>query len=174
MLCDKCKVNSATVHVVEVINGKKQELNICENCTKSLESFTIQDDISMDSPFTFQNVLSGLVNYINKASHSAMDVEVGCPKCGMSYFEFKQLGLMGCSDCYKSFGPFIIPVIKRVQGSTEHVGKIPLKAGNDIMQRKKLEGLRELLQKAILAEEYEKAAELRDKIRELQNTNKEV
>jgi protein arginine kinase activator len=175
MLCDMCKENPATVHFVKVVNGTKQELNICEKCaSKSQQGFGMGADIKMDAPFTFQNILSGLVDYINKSSQNVRTMEASCPKCGMSYSEFKQSGLMGCSQCYESFGPAILPVIKRVQGNVEHIGKIPLKAGKEIMGKKRLSELKEQLQRAILGEEYEKAAEIRDKIRELQNEGKEV
>lgn len=174
MLCDMCKANPATVHIVKVVNGAKQELNICESCAKSSQGFGIPGDLKMQSPFTFQNVLSGLVDYINQSSNSQRNMEVVCSKCGMSYSDFKKLSLMGCSECYSSFGQFITPVIKRVQGNSEHIGKVPLKSGKEIMEKKQMENLKEQLQKAILSEEYEKAAELRDKIRELQSNDKEV
>jgi protein arginine kinase activator len=175
MLCDMCKENSATVHFVKIVNGVKQELNICEDCAnKSQQGFGMGSDFKMDTPFTFQNILSGLVDYINKSSQNVRTMEASCPKCGMSYTEFKQSGLMGCSHCYESFGPAILPVIKRVQGNIEHIGKIPLKAGKEIMGKKKLSQYKEQLQKSIIAEEYEKAAEIRDKIRALQNGGEEV
>jgi protein arginine kinase activator len=169
MLCEMCRVNNASVHIVKVINGIKQELNICDKCAKSTEGLGFIGDSKLDAPFTFQNILSGLMEYANQSSHSIKNTEAKCPRCGISYGEFKQKGLMGCEDCYKFFSSTLMPVIKRVQGNVEHIGKIPLKAGKDIMEKKRLRNLKEELQKAVLAEEYEKAAELRDLIRQLQN-----
>jgi protein arginine kinase activator len=173
MLCDKCKTNPAAVRIVKIVNGVKQELNICESCAKSSQEFGMPGDMKMQAPFTFQNVLSGLVDYINQSSNTPRSTEVVCSKCGMSYSEFKKMGLMGCGECYKNFSQFITPVIKRVQGNPEHIGKVPIKSGKEIMEKKQMEALREQLQKAIISEEYEKAAELRDKIRELQSNDKE-
>lgn len=167
MLCEMCKKNNASVHIVRVINGIKQTLNICESCAKQSQGFTF-GEIQLEAPFTFQNMLSGLVDYINQSSHGTRNTESICPNCGMTYGEFKQKGLMGCAMCYKHFSSTIMPVIKRVQGNTEHIGKIPVKSGKEIMERKKLLNLKEELQKAILEEEYEKAAEIRDRIREIQ------
>jgi protein arginine kinase activator len=174
MVCEKCKVNPATVRVVRVINGVKQELNICESCAKAYQGFSMLGDTKLDSPFTFQNVLSGLVDYINQSSTSQRNTEEACPKCGMPYSEFKKNGLMGCSDCYRSFASIVTPVIKRVQSNTDHIGKLPLKSGKLIMEKKLMDKLKEQLQKSILNEEFEEAAKIRDQIRELQNNNKEV
>ena len=66
-----------------------------------------------------------------------------------------------------------MPVVRRVQGNVEHTGKIPVRAGKDILGKRRLNHLKEL-QKAILMEEYERAAELRDKIRELQKSEGEI
>jgi protein arginine kinase activator len=174
MVCEKCKVNPAAVHIVKVVNGVKQELNICEECAKSYQGFPVSGDKKMESPFTFQNVLSGLVDYINQTSNWQRSTEETCPTCGMSYTEFKKSGLMGCNNCYKNFASIVTPVIKRVQGNTEHIGKLPLKSGKVIMEKKLMDNLKEQLQKAIINEEFEEAAKIRDKIRELQNNNKEV
>lgn len=175
MLCEMCKKNQASVHIIKVINGVKQELNICDKCAHESEGIGILGgDSKMDSPFTFQNILGGLVDYINQTSSQNTSTNAVCPICGMTYGEFRQKGLMGCSNCYKNFETTIMPVVKRVQGNIEHVGKIPVKAGKEIMERKKLLNLKEQLQKAVLAEEYERAAELRDIIRQLQNGEKEV
>jgi protein arginine kinase activator len=168
MLCEMCKQNNASVHIVRIINGAKQELNICERCAKESQGFGFDEDIKMDAPFTFQNVISGWMDYMNQSPHNVRHTEAACQHCGMTFAEFRQKGLMGCADCYRQFSSTVMPVIKRVQGNTEHIGKIPLKAGKEIMERKRLLSLKEELQKAILAEEYEKAAEIRDRIREVQ------
>jgi protein arginine kinase activator len=168
MTCEMCKQNPATVHIVRVVSGVKQEMNICESCAKSSQGLSFEGMMKLDTPFTFQNILSGLVEYINQSPNSIRNTEATCPHCGTTYSEFKQVGLLGCGDCYKSFSQIVMPVIKRVQGNVEHVGKIPVKAGKEIMEKRRMLGLKEELQKAVLAEEYERAAELRDRIRELQ------
>lgn len=168
MLCERCNVNPANVHIVKIINGVKQETSICEQCAKEQEGLGMGSDFNMDSPFSFQSLLSGLVDYINQSSKSAPLQEASCENCGMTYSEFKRKGLLGCSKCYENFNEILLPIVKRVQGDTEHVGKFPLKSGKALMERKKILSLKEDLQKSILAEEYEKAAMLRDEIKALQ------
>lgn len=160
MICESCGKNEAHVHLTKIINGKKQELNICESCAKELEDF--------QSPFSFQNILSGIMDYMSPSTQTTQSYEPTCKSCGATYSQFKKTGLLGCSDCYEGFAPYINTVIKRVQGNTEHVGKIPKKQGKHIMEKKRLTKLKENLQKAIASEEYEKAAEIRDMIKSFQ------
>lgn len=167
MQCETCKKNQATVHIIKFVNGAKREIYICESCAKETKGLGVSGE--MESPLTFQNILSGLVDYINQSSQNNRNPNDICPVCGTTYDEFKQRGLMGCSNCYKNFGSTLMPVIKRVQGNTEHIGKVPLKAGKVIMDKKRISDLKDELQKAVAIEAYEKAAELRDLIKQLQN-----
>lgn len=167
MFCDICKKNEATVHLTKIINGVKQELNICEKCAKEAEG--IDGQISFGTPFSFQNLLSGIMDYMSYPTGVTKATEVICKNCGTSYSDFKKTGLLGCSECYRTFESTLEPVIKRVQGHVEHTGKLPKKMGKDIIERKKLLKLKEDLQKAIAAEEYERAAQIRDTIKSLQS-----
>lgn len=169
MLCENCQKNEATVHFTQIINGKKQELNICESCAKETQGFEVPGDMGFGGPFSFQNILSGIMDYMSPAQQISKAQVLTCKNCGTTYNEFKRSGLLGCSECYKSFSPTITPVIKRVQGNLEHVGKIPQKLGKDIMEKKRLSKLKEDLQKAIANEEYEKAAQIRDSIKALKD-----
>lgn len=174
MLCEVCKKKEATVHVTKIINGNKQEMHLCEDCAKKVEgvdlSFNFDSDFNFDQPFTFQNLLNGIMDYVNKVSYRSIDSqkEIVCKNCGMTYSEFKEKGLLGCSECYKNFISTLKPVIRSVQGHGEHTGKIPKTSCKSIVKRKNLIKLKEDLQKAIAIEEYEKAAEIRDKIREIE------
>lgn len=161
MLCENCNKNEASVHFTQIINGKKQELNICESCAKEIDGFS--------TTFSFQNILSGIMDYMSPAQHISKTQVLTCKNCGTTYDEFKKNGLVGCSECYSSFSSVIAPVIKRVQGNLEHTGKLPKKLGKDIIEKRRLSKLKEELQKAIANEEYEKAAQVRDEIKSIQN-----
>lgn len=174
MLCDACRKNEANVHITRIVNGVKQEMNLCEKCAKEMGGFNLSGGIDLSAPFTFQNILSGLMDYVNQASENQVSYEPVCKNCGLTFSEFRKTGFLGCSECYQNFSPTLMPIIKRVQGNIEHNGKIPGKLGKDILERRKLINLKEQLQKAIAGEEYEKAAKIRDMIKDLQKGNKEV
>ena len=35
MICESCKKNNASVHMIDVVNNSKQELHLCEDCAQS-------------------------------------------------------------------------------------------------------------------------------------------
>ncbi|QGU96523.1 excinuclease [Clostridium bovifaecis] len=168
MLCESCKQNEATIHITKIVNGVKKEANLCSECAGKSEEFNLVSDMDMMAPFSFPNVLSGLMDYVNKSSINTKATELKCGNCGTTYREFKERGLLGCSQCYESFNPTMLSVIKGVQGNVEHIGKVPNKAGKNLVQKKRLLKLKEELQQAITLEEYERAAEIRDQIREVE------
>lgn len=165
MLCEICEKNEANFHIAKIINGVKEEKHVCEQCAKTLEGINLLSDMNFSTDFSFQNILSGFLDYMNTSTKTSLPSQVVCNSCGTTYREFKESGLLGCSECYDTFKNTVIPILKRVQSNIEHHGKIPVKGGREIMAKKELEKLKEELQRAIALEEYEKAAELRDKIR---------
>lgn len=171
MLCNMCKNNEANVHITRIINGKKEEYMVCQECAKqfnNLDNFSLINSSSFMSPFSVQNILTGMLDYINDGVKINNGSRVICKHCGTTYDEFKQKGLLGCDKCYECFKSTVMPIVKRVQGNVEHVGKIPKKSGKEIINKKTLLKLKMNLQKCIAEEEYEKAAEIRDEIRNLE------
>ena len=179
MLCDICKKNEATIHITKIINGTKQEINLCEKCAMEKGILNTVPQIDFVSPFSFQNILSGIMDYmVNANNEQYKSFDISCKNCGTSYNEFKKTGLLGCSECYKNFKNILDPIIKRVQVNLDHKGKIPQRAGKDMIQKKKLLKLKSYLKKAVSLEQYEKAATIRDMIKDMekqpdQDKNKE-
>lgn len=93
---------------------------------------------------------------------------VSCEHCGFTDAQFTQVGKLGCPKCYEVFENKLEPVLRRIHGNSGHTGKIPRRTGGTIGLRKKIEDLKRELQSAVTHEEYEKAAEIRDKIRALE------
>ena len=160
MLCNECGKNEAKVHVTYIINGKKTEYHLCEECAKKNQSI-------LNTSFSMENLFSALLN--NNLNTSTYLPSKGCEMCGMTYEEFKKTGKFGCSHCIDSFKPRLMPVVKSIQGYDTHVGKIPKRAGGNYKVQKDIEKLKEDLKHAIEQEEYEMAAQLRDKIRDKEN-----
>jgi protein arginine kinase activator len=173
MNCEICGKNQANVHIVKIANGIKQHMNICDKCAVESDELNLSATMVMPGDISFQNVLSGIMNYISQPIQSTLKEEYVCADCGTKYENFKENGLLGCSECYKYFNIAITPVIKRVQGNLEHRGKIPQKSGKELIEKRNLQILKEELQRAIEVEEYERAAEIRDSIREIQKADGE-
>lgn len=162
MQCDECGKRPATVHITKIENGKKTERHLCEQCAAE------NNGISINTTFSINDILAGLMNAGNMLPLKVDVVkDLKCEVCGLSYNRFKETGRFGCSHCYKVFGERLNPLIKKLHGNTNHTGKIPNKAGGRMKLAREIERLKQELNAAVSSEEYEKAAEIRDKIREL-------
>lgn len=171
MICQICHKRPATVHITKIINGVKTEMHICEQCAKEKEELGIKSDMSnFITPFSFSNILEGFMDFPGLgAVPRKVHEEIRCPGCGISYDDFKKTGLFGCSQCYDTFRDRLEPIIKRIHGNTQHTGKVPKRSGGIIRLKRDIEGLKYELKKAVENEEYEKAAQIRDRIKELNN-----
>jgi protein arginine kinase activator len=163
MLCQRCGQKEATVHLTKIVNGEKTELFLCEDCAKE----TGQLPFNEYDPFSFQNLLKGILNP-ELSSVSGSGMESTCSRCGLDYKEFSQEGLFGCPECYNAFADRLDPLLKRIHGSNHHNGKVPKRRGGTLRVRREIEELRVRLQKEVDRENFEKAAELRDQIHELE------
>lgn len=164
MLCDECKERPATVHVVKVVNGVKTEMKLCEQCAREKGAF----QVFIEPPFSLPKLISAMLQMDQgQTDVPGRDAADQCPACGIEYSEFKRTGFLGCPECYTYFGPRLRPLYRRIHGATRHTGKVPARAGGPLKARRELASLEAELREAIAAEAYEKAAELRDRIRQL-------
>lgn len=168
MLCQECGVKPATLHFTKIVNGEKTEFHICESCAREKG----EQIPGTAGGFSIHSLLSGLLDLEGagkeKSAATKTTQSLQCENCGMTYSQFSKLGRFGCSSCYKYFNSALDPLFKRVHGSTSHVGKIPKRAGAQIVFRRQIDELKQELQQSIVQEEFETAAELRDQIRLLE------
>src|SRR3989338_1259671 len=94
----------------------------------------------------------------------AEKIDLQCRNCGMTYEDFRKFGRLGCSECYEAFKGQLSTLLKKVHGSNQHLGKTPVRIPQ--VEKKRIECLQELknqLMEAIQMEDFEKAADLRDR-----------
>ena len=163
MLCQRCHEKEATVHLTKIINGEKTEVYLCKDCAKE----TGQIPFTASNPFAFQNLLKGILN-TGVDSYEKVQETKKCEQCGTTYSDFTSNGLFGCADCYQTFENKLDPVFKRIHGSTRHNGKVPKRRGGDLKRKRDIKKLREKMQMAVKKEEFGKAAEIRDTIKEME------
>ena len=160
MLCQRCSKNEATIHITEVSNGEHQESHLCEQCAEA-------DGAVVKTPTTINQLLS---SFIMAHTGVAELAELSCPQCGLSFLEFRQHGLLGCPNDYEVFEQPLDGLLTRVHGQeTHHVGKVPARGGTQQKRNMQLLRLRRELAGAVESEKYEKAAQLRDQIKEFEN-----
>lgn len=172
MICQICNSRPANFHLTKVVNGIKSEIHVCEQCARE-EGLGVDNTIpNFDTPFSFSNILAGLMDFGGSGAVShPIQRQVKCPGCGMDYESFKNTGRFGCSQCYEVFGERLEPLFRRIHGSTQHTGKVPKRTGGIIRIKRDIEKLKYELKRAVESEEYEKAVELRDRIKELESKN---
>lgn len=169
MLCERCHERPATVHVTKIINGVQTAYHLCEVCAKE-QGDVFPNPFLMGSPFDFNKLLSGLLNMESSSGFAPITTQAQqrCGTCGMTYNQFTQIGRFGCPDCYDAFSARLEPLLRRIQNGLRHTGKVPGTAGERQQLARKLEQLRRELQQAVAQEQYERAAQLRDEIRKLE------
>jgi protein arginine kinase activator len=97
--------------------------------------------------------------------------DLACDVCKITFGEFRQKGLLGCPHDYDAFERALLPLLHRAQdGTTQHVGKVPHRAGSSQKKQNAILRLRGQLKDAVASEDYERAAALRDQIKQLENS----
>lgn len=165
MLCQNCKKNEATTHIKRIVNGETTQAHLCSECAKSLGYDTMFSDFG----FGFSDMLRSFFNEPVMASLGSH--ELRCERCGSTFNDIVRSGKIGCADCYETFYDKLLPSLERLHGKTSHEGKIPNRSP-EIKKKSELEELHEELDKAVSEQEYEKAAQLRDKIKALESEDK--
>ncbi len=156
------------MHFTKIINGEKTEYHMCEVCAKEQGDLGSMFSKGMQS-FDFNQLLSGLLNMESSPGFTVPPTTaLRCEHCGMTYNQFTKVGRFGCTHCYDSFAPRLEPLLRRIQTGTTHTGKVPVRAGEQVKVRKDLDRMRKELQQCVATEQFERAAELRDQIRNLE------
>ena len=119
MLCQNCGKNEANVRYTQVINGVRKELNLCSDCARKLGVDRI------DIPMDFTSFLGDFFNdYAESSLLPSFSIDnVKCKTSGMSYNDFIDTGMFGCSDCYDTFSGPIDSLLKNLHGTAKHIGR---------------------------------------------------
>ena len=158
MKCESCNKKHANVHITEIQGEEKKERHLCEECAQNISnSFT-----KMPSP---SDILTNLISQV--APEIGEMSKIVCPVCNISYLEFRSQGRLGCPMDYTAFEKGLIPLLEKMHGSSQHIGKVPPAAGKEVIKRNKLVQLKKDLSIAVEKEDYEKAAIIRDEINTL-------
>ena len=161
MTCQKCHQREAIRHEsVRGEDGSWTEVHLCETCAEKLDT----------GAFSQASLVQAL---IESAAQLAGARPAGptktCPKCGITYAEFRARGRLGCPHDYEVFLPDLLPLVERIHhGGAQHVGKSPASTDGRSEAERELIELRRALNEAVRAERSEEAGPLRDRIRRLE------
>ncbi|NLK88456.1 MAG: hypothetical protein GX279_13370 [Clostridiaceae bacterium] len=178
MVCQQCHKRKANVHYTQIINGKKVEMYLCTQCAAEDGAMSFNPQLSL------VNMLWGFPGFGDSAGYAQFKQPeiLRCNVCGMAFDDFRKGGKLGCASCYSVFRDNLIPILRRLHGSAEHTGEMPertpdVKKADEGGQpaeavglSDKIDRLKAELSSAIESENYERAAELRDRIRSLESS----
>ncbi len=161
MSCDQCHEREAVIHLTQIVNEQVTTLHLCERCAaeKGVESPGGQPKTPLGS------FLAAMGKGYPDQAPIARGADT-CPRCGASFQDFRESGRLGCSECYQAFESALRDLLRRLHGSTHHMGERYVDPGQPVPEeRPRVSDLREQLRLAVETENFELAAELRDRLR---------
>ncbi len=163
MKCQYCE-KPATFHITELTGTKPQELHLCEDHARVY--LTPADEVD-EAPVT-DGALTQQFKVSQTAEQLARLDQQSCPVCGITFYEFRHVGRLGCPHDYVCFHDELEPLISNIHGATRHSGKQPKRGVHETDSQTRLIQLRREMRVAVECEEYELASEIRDKIRDIE------
>jgi protein arginine kinase activator len=175
MKCQLCNINEAQIVFTQIVNNEKMVLHICTDCarTKGL-SVEIKHTSEPETPPA--SFLAGF-NEGEKQSENAQEEEVPdlvCDSCGMAFSEFKEKGLFGCDSCHEAFIEHVRRLFKQIHGTEVHTEKVAQSIKRAPSLRHQIKDLKTQLSDSVEHENYELAAEIRDRISSLEKEREET
>lgn len=168
MLCEKCNKNAAQFHYKSVVNGVMKEFNVCPQCAHEMGIGTM-----FNIPQFSLGIDSLLANMLGMPTSSPKEGAETCPLCGSTAGDVSRGGRPGCAQCYDVFNSMLDPYVKRIHGNTSHIGRVPESASAEVRSRREIKALKDELKAAVESQEYELAAEIRDKLKKLEGPHNE-
>jgi protein arginine kinase activator len=166
MLCENCKKNEASIHLTQIQNNEMTTRHLCESCA---ESMGLSSGPAASAP------LADFIAQMGKSIAAETVAQAGtCPSCGQTLADFKRSGRLGCARCYHTFDVSLRGLLRKLHGGTQHSGKVYLPPDPSETDRTaRVVSLRRSLSRAVEAEDFERAAALRDQIRKLETAREE-
>jgi len=158
MSCDQCREREAVIHLTQIVNEQVTTLHLCEKCA---------EEKGVESPgSTVKTPLGSFLAAMGKGAEQLPATRTGdtCQRCGATFQDFRETGRLGCPDCYRTFETPLRDLLRRLHGSTHHLGERYAEREPQ-PAREQASDLREQLRLAVETENFELAAELRDRLR---------
>lgn len=158
--CMKCG-KPATTHLTHVSGaGEQRTLHLCTACAEA-QQLLDQPGLQLNIP----TILKALIG-ANVGAWSDELASLKCPACGIRYMEFRAAGRLGCPHDYALFRSGLAGLLKKIHRSERHAGKKPKRHIGTVESHGDALRLRQELRQAVEREDYERAALLRDQIRQ--------
>jgi protein arginine kinase activator len=158
MICDLCKNGEAVIQLTEIEGSGVRQLHLCEKCAAERG---VETTISAAKP-----QINNFLQTLHEQMPAAKGEPTHCAFCSATLADFRATGRLGCAHCYETFESSLRDLLRRVHGNSRHIGRryvAPLPS--ELPHVSNATELRDRLKRAIEAEQFELAADLRDKLR---------
>ena len=158
MVCDLCKEGEAVITLTEIVGSGVRQLHLCEKCAAERGVETM---VGSTKP-----QINNFLQTIHEQMPAAKGEAVHCLFCQATLSDFRATGRLGCAHCYEAFESSLRDLLRRVHGNSRHIGRryvAPLPS--ELPHVSNATELRDRLKRAIEAEQFELAADIRDKLR---------
>ena len=164
MICQQCRKREAQYHSYRVINNELTAVHLCAYCLEHKADG--EDTNGMEDKL--HSILDVLLK--TKTADSLKKEGRRCESCGMTLDEYEKSGLVGCPRCYELFSDSIFSRRKRDRSSKKRSAVSHGGDSNDYTNgnSKFLKRLESRLKKAVESENFEEAAHIRDRIKNLE------
>ena len=163
MLCENCKERDAEVQLTRIMGDAVTMRHLCDKCAKAEGVET-----TLAVP---QHALGEMLQAVQAQSSSASTAEdaTSCAFCGATARDFRATGRLGCPHCYDAMERSLRELLRRLHGNSKHVGiQYHVPTAHVLEKPDSLHDLRDRLRRAVETEQFELAAELRDRLRVLE------
>jgi protein arginine kinase activator len=151
--------------------GVASEAHLCAKCAAGA-GLAVPSPIVIAPGFPF-DLTPALQEMLQQAvAAGKLGAELGggqrrCPRCGITLDDIRRTGRLGCPLDYEVFSDIFSEFVQRAHAGARHVGKIPPSASPEArlaVLGARADQLKALLNVAVLREDYESAAKLRDRL----------
>ena len=164
MKCKYCE-KPATFHITELTEPSgPQVMHLCEEHAR----VHLQKEASAPAVSIAGQLAKHLHMTQTKQELAELD-QKECPICGISFFEFRNSGRLGCPYDYTHFEADLQPLLINIHDSVEHQGKHPRRAAASADSQAQMIQLRREMEEAVEREDYERASEIRDELKRIEN-----
>ena len=158
MVCENCRERDAVVNLTRVVGGAVTQLHLCEPCAAAQGVET--------SVATPKHPLGDFLQAVQQQALTVPGDQGACHFCGATARDFRASGRLGCARCYGAFERSLRELLRRLHGNSRHTGRRYEPPAPELIEQASLVGqLRDRLRRAIDAEQFELAAELRDRLK---------
>jgi len=164
MRCQQCD-KPATFHITELTETEPQELHLCEEHARQYLAHS--EKTELEPPKSLAGALAAQLKVGQTTEELSRLDKQACPVCGITFYEFRSQGRLGCPHDYECFSEELEPLMVNIHGDTTHKGKRPNRQMPTLQETGEMIKLRRRMKEAIESEDYELASLLRDELKQM-------